>query len=98
MRPPMVLTILAAGGVTVACLLLGVAGGSACASGMAQVACLGGSVGSVQDLFAVAGAVGVILGSLLAISVLWQVRHHRQLAELLDRTSRRAWLADHEVG
>lgn len=98
MRLRVGLAILAAGGVAVACLIVGVGSGPTCAAGMAPVACLGGSVGSIGDLFGMAATMGAMVGGLLGISTVWQVRHHRRLAVLLDQAASPAWLADHEVG
>jgi hypothetical protein len=98
MRAHVGLAILATAGVVVVCLLVGVGSGPDCAAGMAPAACLGGSVGSIRDLFGVAAAMGATVGGFLAVSILWQVRRHRRLSVLLDRAASPAWLADHEVG
>ncbi|MDQ6795123.1 MAG: hypothetical protein M3067_09975 [Chloroflexota bacterium] len=45
-----------------------------------------------------AAAIGATVGGLLAVSILWQVRRHRQLSMLLDRTASPARIADQDVG
>lgn len=87
-----------AAGIAFACLVAGVGRATSCTSGMAPVACLGGSVGSTGDLLGFAAVMFAALGGLLLATVVWQLRHHRQLVNVLDQTASRVWLADHEVG
>ena len=97
MRPMFSLAFLATGGVALACLIVGLGSAAACAPGTETVACLGGSVSSMRDLLGIASAVFAILAGLLVASVMWQVRHHRQLARILDGTASRGWLVGFEV-
>lgn len=86
-----------AAGIAFACLVAGVGRAASCASGSAPVACLGGSVGSMGDLLRFAAVMVAALGGLLLATVVWQLRHHRQLVSVLNETASRVWLADHEV-
>lgn len=81
-----------------ACLLAGVASGPDCAAGMAPAACLGGSARSIRGLLGAAAAIGAATGGFLTVSILGQVRRHRRLSTLLDRTASPARIADHDVG
>lgn len=94
MRPLVGPAILAAGGIAFACLMVGLGDALACSSGLEFGTCLTGMGGSMRDLFGLAAAVG----GLFAGAILWQARRHRRLAEALDHTARRVWLAEHEVG
>ena len=89
---------LATAGVFLACLAIGIGSGPDCAAGMAPAACLGGSVGSIRNVFGLAAAIGATVGGFFAVSLIWQARHHRRLSMLLDRTASPARIADQEVG
>ena len=98
MRPFVGVAILGALGIVVACLLVWVGGGFACAPGASATACLSGSIGLVRELSGAAVVMIVVVGGLLAASILWQARRHRHVSALLDLAASPAWLADHEVG
>lgn len=90
--------IVVAAGTAVACLAIGVGGGSVCDAGSASFACAAGPMHSIGHVLGVAAAPGLAVGGLFAVSILWQVRRHRQLAMLLHQAASPARLADHRVG
>lgn len=89
---------LATAGLLLACMAVGLGTGPDCAAGMAPAACLGGSVGSIRNLFELVAAIGLTVGGFVAVSIFWQAHRHRRLSMLLDRTASPARLADHDVG
>ena len=98
MRPLVGLAILAAGGVALACLMVGLGDTVACPSGVAFGVCMTGMGGSIHDLFWLAASVGGTVGGLFAGAILWQARRHLRLAEAFEQAARRERLAEHDVG
>jgi len=89
---------LATAGLLLACLAFGLGTGPDCSAGMAPAACLGGSVGSIRNLFGLVAAIGLTVGGFVAVSIFWQAHRHRRLSMLLDRTASPARLAGQDVG